>query len=168
MKQLRLGNFDKIISTLQTAKDMHGTTNTITVTVRDTGEKLNENPRYYGAIHEQGRGAGSIYGRDYRFLSPALEDFANDVRKEYKAGIMKGLTFKIKGHRRTQKQLLDNAEMIGRNGADRVLEYVLYDAPQYPDRARKNPTLLDTGKLLDNIIYVISDKNGNVKRIGGA
>lgn len=159
------GDFNKAISLLRNIKELQGDHKIITVSVKDNGRADNENPMFYGAIHEAGAGYDSVTKRYYRFLSPALKGFFNRFKDEYRDAIIRATT-KTSGRRRTQKELLDNAEIYGRAGVERVQEYILYEAPQYPERKRKNPSLIETGELFDSIIYTIKNEKGNILRGG--
>lgn len=162
----RNGDFNKAISMLKTIKELQGDHKVITITVKDNGMEDNENPAFYGAIHEAGAGYDSVTKRYYKFLSPALRGFFDGFKNDYRDAIIRATKTAGPGHRRTQKELLDNAEIYGRSGVDRVQEYILYEAPQYPYRKRKNPSLIETGLLFDSIIYTVKNDKGKILRSG--
>ena len=159
-------NFKSAIEMLKRIKELQGDHKIISISVRDNGMPDNENPAFYGAVHEARKGYDSITGRYYRFLAPALKGFDKKIRQEYQKAIKDATKVKSSSKRRTQKELLDNAEQYARNGVERVQEYILYEAPQYPDRKRKNPSLLETGLLFDSIMYTIKNEKGKILRGG--
>lgn len=160
------GDFKKAIEMLKRIKELQGDRKIISVSIKSNGKENNENPAFYGAIHEAGAGYDSVTGRYYKFLSPALRGFYDKFRDDYRDAIIRATKLKSSGKRRTQKELLDNAEVYARSGVDRVQEYILYEAPQYPDRKRKNPSLIETGELFDSIQYTIRNENCKILRSG--
>lgn len=159
------GRYKKAVEVLKGIKALQGDHKIISIEVRDNGMKDDDNPAFYGALHEAGAGYDSTTGRYYKFLEPALRNFKEEILKGY-GDVLKNSLSKQQEKKRTQKELLDNAEKYAKAGVDRVQEYILYEAPQYPERKRKNPSLIETGELFDSIIYTIINKNGEILRGG--
>lgn len=152
--------FGNIRVTLDNIKKLNGTRYIVRTTIEDNGG-VDNNPAKYGTYLEDFSGEGILYNRDYRFLSPALKDFKTEMvhskdMDEYLS------IFKVDGKRRGKKEMLKAAEYYGQAAVDRVRQYILYEAPQYPERKRKNPSLIDTGNLYDSIKYEIYDKKNNL------
>ena len=160
------GSFKTAIKELERIKSLSGDNKIVSITIKDNGMPDNENPAFYGTIHERGKGFDKTTKRNYKFLKPALKGFFDRFNDEYSEAIIKAVKNKSSGTRRTQKELLDNAEIYGRAGVERVLEYILYETPQYPYRKRKNPSLIETGELFDSIMYTIKNKKGKILRSG--
>lgn len=165
MARQRVNDFGTIETLLDNIKKLNGQRYNVSVTIDDNGKSDSENPAYYGTILEEQRGNTANHGRDYRFLEPALNNFAKklssgDDMKEFLKIV------KADGKKRGKKEMEKASQFYGEKAVEAVQEYILYNAPQYPDRQRKNPTLLETGELYDSIKFVIRDKAGRVIKEG--
>ena len=158
----RVKDLGKIKIMLGNIKRLNGVSNHVTIGVKDNGG-YEDNPAYYGNLLETGKASGNT-GRDYRFLYPSLVE--DDTPLLGNEDIDKYLSIvKVDGKRRGRKQMIEAAQLYGEAAINRVREYILYKAPQYPDRGHDNPSLVDTGRLFDNIQYTIRD---NRKKIVGS
>lgn len=150
---------------LRNVKQLNGTRYNINITIENHGGEASENPAYYGSLLEKGLDKGSKLGRDYRFISPSLQDFHKRVIKDTDTKYFLEIV-KADGRKRGEKEMLKACKFYGQKAVERVQEYMLYEAHQYPERERKNPSLIDTGRLFDSIKYVVRDKKGRI-RAGG-
>lgn len=158
-KRNRKGSISDVNRTLKNISKLNGVKFTIKVGMISNGLNDSEDPAFYGGLLEEGRVSDS---RDYSFLKPALKNFHKEIDVK---PLLKKLT-KDKVGRRGDAEMIKASKEYARKAVDRVQEYILYEAPQYPDRERKNPTLLDTGKLFDSIGYKIYDKKKKVVGYG--
>ena len=146
---------------LDNIQKLQGTKYRVVVTIQSNGERKDKDPAYYGSLLERGTDRINASGRYYKFLEPGLRNFStklvhsNDF-KEYMEMV------RADGKRRGKKEMIKASEWYGRKAVDSVRDYILYDAPQYPERRRKNPSLLDTWNLYDSLVYRVYDKNNNL------
>lgn len=159
MAKIRKGQLGHVQQMLTNIKKLNGKKFTIVVGMASNGAKDNENPAYYGGVLESDGNANiSATGRDYRFLSPALNNF----EKELDIKPLMDKLLKADGRKRGDKEMIKASKEYGKKAVERVQEYMLYEAPQYPERSRKNPTLIDTGALFDSMQYRVYNNKGRM------
>lgn len=159
MAKIRKGQLGDVQQMLTNIKKLNGKKFIITVGMASNGRELSEDPAYYGGVLEdQSNKDIASTGRDYRFLSPALDGFEKEL--DIKPMLKKLL--RADGKKRGDKEMIKASKEYGKKAVERVQQYILYEAPQYPDRKRKNPTLVDTGRLFDSIQYRVYDSKGKV------
>lgn len=161
MARKRRSNLRTVYQSLDNIKKLNGQRFRVSVTIESFGGEKSEDPAYYGTILENQLGHTASHGRYYKFLEPAMRDFSTKLLNNDDINIYLDLV-KMDGKRRGRKEMLEASRLYGQKAVERVQEYILVEAPQYPDRERKNPTLIESGDLFDSIKYVIRDKNGNI------
>lgn len=159
MAKIKRGELSDVKQMLSNIKKLNGKKFTVAIGMTSNGKENSENPAYYGAVLEEERNPYIVAtGRDYRFLEPSLYGF----EKELDVKPMLKKLLRADGKKRNDEEMIKASVAYGKKGVDKVRDYILYDAPQYPDRERKNPTLFDTLKLFDSIQYRVYDKKGKI------
>jgi len=147
---------------LNNLKKISGSRFTIRVFVRSNSGLASEDPAFYGDILENSKGYIARTGRDYSFLKPSLENFSERAKKDIDIkDFISYQKLSKKGRNRSKEQMIEASKFLAEKAVDDVLYYILYEAPQY-DRKRKNPSLIDTQKLLNAITFEVIDKDGIV------
>lgn len=159
------GSLKTVRTMLDNIKKLNGERFNIAITIANNGESPDENPAYYGTILEEQRGNTANHGRYYKFLEPALEDFTTKILGNEDIKLYLDIV-KLDGKKRGKKEMLEASKLYAQSAVEKVQHYILYEAPQYPDRERENPTLIETGELFDSIIYKIRDKKGREMAVG--
>ena len=159
MAKIRKGKLGDVQQMLTNIKKLNGKKFIVTVGMASNGQENSENPAYYGGVLEEERNPHIVAtGRDYKFLSPALDGF----EKELDVKPMLNKLLRADGKKRGDKEMIKASKEYGKKAVERVQYYILYDAPQYPDRERKNPTLVDTCRLFDSFQYRVYDSKGKI------
>lgn len=159
MANFRKGQLGDVQQMLTNIKKLNGKKFIVSVGMSSNGMEPNEDPAYYGGVLEEERNPAIVAtGRDYRFLSPALDGFEKELGIK---PLMKKL-LRADGKRRGNKEMIEASKVYGQQAVKKVRDYIVFDAPNYPNRERKNPTLMDTLSLFNSISYRVYDKSGKV------
>lgn len=159
MAKIRKGQLGDVQQMLTNIKKLNGKKFIVTVGMASNGMEKSKDPAYYGGVLEEERNPAIVAtGRDYRFLSPALDGFEKEL--DVKPLLKKLL--RADGKRRGDTEMIEASKVYGEKAVSKVREYMVFDAPIYPDRKRNTPTLMDTLKLFDSISYRVYNKNGRI------